>query len=360
MASTTFTGWTIGAAMAVLTVPASPSVTYAAGAPRAIVLERDQNKNKEKDKNKNDNENQDRDRDRERDRGTDQERITKRFKVGATGSLLLTNVSGDIQITGGPGSEIVIDAVKHARSRGGDDGRQQLQNLDVSIQETAGRVEVRTYHRGKNDRSWVDYVVSVPSGARVDVQSVSGEVQVSRVQGETRAESVSGNVTATALGRVTQVKSVSGDVEVTNSQSDSELTISTVSGNIRGSSIKARGILVNSVSGDSLLRGCECGRAQLKSVSGTVEYSGPLAQGGRYEANVHSGDIRFMPSGPVGYELEASTFSGDIRTEGPIKVTSMSRNRGPGRSVHGVAGNGGAFIDLSSFSGDIVVGVGGK
>lgn len=384
MASTIFTGWTIGAALTALAIPASPSVTIASAqsgaAPRVAVITRtdvrpdvrvhvdvdvDQ-RDRDRDQDRRDrelerNRNQNRDRDRDQERGGEEERISKRFKVGANGSLLLTNISGDIQVTGGSGSEIVVEAVKHARSRGGDDGRQQLQNLDVSIQESAGRVEVRTYHRGKNDRSWVDYVVTVPTGARVDVQSVSGEVHVTKVNGETRAESVSGNVTAMGLGRVTLLKSVSGDVELTNSQSDSELTISTVSGNIRGGSIKARAIVVSTVSGDGQLRGCECGRAQLKSVSGSVEYAGPLAQGGRYEANVHSGDIRFLPSGPVGFELEANSFSGDIHTDGPLKVTSSNRNsHGPGRSVRGTAGNGGAFVELTSFSGDIVVSSGGK
>jgi DUF4097 and DUF4098 domain-containing protein YvlB len=361
MASTLLTRWTLAAALAALMTPAAPALAHAAsGSTAAQDVERDQGARgyKEKDKDKDKDKDGDQDRGRGRDAGGDeeQERIAKSFKVGATGSLVLTNISGDIRVTGGSGAEIVIDAVKHARGRGGMDGRQQLQNLDVSISEAGGRVEVRTYHRGKNDRSWVDYTVTVPAGTRVDLQSVSGDVTVRNVKGETRAESVSGNVVCDGLGRVTQIKSVSGNVELTNSQSDTDLLLSTISGDVRAAALKARGLTLSTVSGEASIKGCECTRAQLKTVSGSLSYSGPLAQGGRYEGNAHSGDIRFFPSGPVGYELEASTFSGDIHTEPPLKVTSSSRGHGPGQSLRGVAGNSGAFLVLTTFSGDIQVG----
>lgn len=376
MASTLFTRWTLGAALAVLAAPAS-STALAAGrdaaasgtatpvaratsssradgdATQTRVRERERERAREVERERE--QQQDRER-RGRDEGQEDERITKSFKVGSSGSLLLTNISGDIRVTGGSGSEIVIEAIKHARSGRNGDGATQLRNLDVSIQESGGRVEVRTYHRGKNDRSWVDYVVTVPSGARVDLQSVSGGVQVKAVQGETRAESVSGDVVGAGLGRVTQLKSVSGNVELTNSQSDSELTVSSISGDVRAASLKARSVVLTTVSGEAIVKGCECNRAMLKSVSGNLEYAGAIMSGGRYEANAHSGDIRFTPSGSAGYELEASTFSGDIHTEPPLKVTSSSRGRGPGQSLRGTAGNGGAFLDLTTFSGDIFVG----
>ena len=78
-------------------------------------------------------------------RGPEQtERIAKTFKVGANGSLDLSNVSGDITITEGGGDTISIEAVKRAR---GGDAKDQFARTTVEMVERGGRVEVTTSTR---------------------------------------------------------------------------------------------------------------------------------------------------------------------------------------------------------------------
>jgi DUF4097 and DUF4098 domain-containing protein YvlB len=126
--------------------------------------------------------------------------------------------------------------------------------------------------------------------------------------------------------------------------------------------LKAPSIDADSVSGDVRLRNCTCDRVHLTSVSGDLEYVGQITRSGRYEIKTHSGGIRLAVPGSSGFEIDANSFSGDISFDPPITTVLSQGKRGPmpGRVAHGVIGNGGAFVELSSFSGDIVVNRGGK
>ena len=88
------------------------------------------------------------------------------------------------------------------------------------------------------------------------------------------------------------------------------------------------------------------------SVSGSVEFGGTLAKGGRYELNSHSGDVRVVLSGATGFELEANSFSGSIRSDLPLK---MQGDVGRRRSVQGVFGDGSAVLSVTTFSGSVVI-----
>jgi DUF4097 and DUF4098 domain-containing protein YvlB len=191
---------------------------------------------------------------------------------------------------------------------------------------------------------------------------VSGSLQLHGVKGELRGETVSGDVTGSGLGRVATLKTMSGDVRVNGVESDGPLVLSAMSGHTMIENLKARSVEANSVSGDVRLRGCTCDRVHLASVSGDLEYAGQITRSGRYEIKTHSGGIRLMVPANSGFEIDANSFSGDISFDPPITTILSQGRRGPmpGRLAHGVIGNGGAFVELSSFSGDIVVNRGGK
>ena len=70
--------------------------------------------------------------------------------------------------------------------------------------------------------------------------------------------------------------------------------------------------------------------------------------------------------GKTGFELNASTFSGDITSD--LELTSTfggeadrratgraARPRTPGQRVRGTFGDGGALLELNSFSGDVKI-----
>lgn len=292
------------------------------------------------------------------------ERFSKTARVGRTGVFDLSNISGDIIVTGGGGDDVKIEAVKRARARDGDDAKRLLDELRIEVVETANRVEVRTlYPRNRRNYSGsVDYTISMPSGASATLRTVSGDVRVSNVKGELRAESVSGDMVTSGASNLSLVKTVSGDIEVTDATADGEVSVSTVSGNLTARGLKARWLDLGSVSGDVLLTNVTSERATVKSVSGNLEYAGPLARSGRYELTTHSGTVRLAVSGTTGFELEATTFNGDVRSDFPLTLRGgmgpegrTGRRSRLNRSIRGSYGDASAIVNLKSFSGDIVV-----
>jgi DUF4097 and DUF4098 domain-containing protein YvlB len=297
-----------------------------------------------------------------RDRGPEQtDRFSRRVKLGRDGRVSVGNVSGDIVVTGGSGDEVSIEAVKRAR---GD--QNQLANVRIVVDDRAGRVEIRTEYdssrSGRGNNVSVDYTITVPSGAAVEMKSVSGNVKVSGVRGAVRAESVSGNVTTSDTPKVEAAKSVSGNVTLSGIQNDGDLSASSVSGTVSAKSVKAHALDIGSVSGDLVVTDVTCERLNAKSVSGGFEYVGSIARGGVYDVNLHSGTVRFVLANPPGFELTANTFSGSIRSDLPLTIGgdrdsgSGGRPRGINRqTMRATFGDGSAMLTLRTFSGDIVI-----
>ena len=269
--------------------------------------------------------------------------FSRTLRVGPSGALDLSNVSGDIEIRGGPGDEIEIAAQK--------DGDPSL--VDIEVSQTADRVRVETrYKKGADGGASVDFTVTVPAGTTVSARSVSGDVGLHDVTGEIRAESVSGDVTVANAGNLLLAKSVSGDVTIQSATSQKEPEISSVSGDVLVSGLSARGVTVNSVSGDVVLTDTDCERASVESMSGAIRYGGNIAPRGRYEFQSHSGNVELQIANEIGFELAAKTFSGSIESDFPI--TPNAGGRGDG-DVRGVYGDGSALVQASTFSGNVSI-----
>jgi hypothetical protein len=289
--------------------------------------------------------------------------FAKTVRLGRSGTFELSNVAGDITITGGGGDDVRIQAVKRVRRQNESDARALLREIDIQVIERTGLVEVRTeLPRRRNVGAAVDYTIALPSGANVDVRTVSGTVRVSNVRGELRAESISGDVTAASVARVRTLKSLSGNIEVNDAEGD-EMAANTASGSVKARNVKARTLEFESVSGDIQFTDAQSDRVMLKTISGNIEYGGRLARSGRYEMASHSGNVRIVPVGSIAFDLEASTFSGDVRSDFPLTLrgggpgNNFTGGRGPrlNRTIRGSIGEGGALLSIRSFSGNVVI-----
>jgi DUF4097 and DUF4098 domain-containing protein YvlB len=296
-----------------------------------------------------------------RDRGPEQtDRFSAKYKIGRDGRFSLSNISGDIVVTGGGGDEVSVEATKRAR---GD--RSALGDVRIQADSGAGRVDIRTeYPRMSHTNVSVDYTVTVPNGASVELHSISGTVKVTGVRGNVRIETVSGGVTASDTPNVELAKTVSGDVSLSGISTDGNVTAGTVSGTVSAKGLKAKRLDLSSVSGDITLSDVNVTSVHAKSVSGGFEYTGTIQKGGDYDVNVHSGTIRFALSNPSGFYLNADSFSGSIRTDFPVTIGGTatrddsdrnSRRMRMGQSIRGSNGDGSATLTLRTFSGSIVI-----
>jgi DUF4097 and DUF4098 domain-containing protein YvlB len=293
------------------------------------------------------------------------ERLTKTVRIGADGEIDVSNIAGDIVVTRGSGSDATIEAVKTARGRTADDARQMLGLVQVDITERAGRVEVRTnYPRGEENRRnnrrnisvSVAYTITAPPGTRMTLASISGNVRVTDIKGDLSVNSISGDLRIANAGRIASAKSISGAVEIADTQIDGTLEAGSVSGSVVVRRVRARRVDLGTVSGNVVLQDVQCDRVQGHSVSGNVEFSGVLSRNGRYEMNSHSGEIRIAIPGDVGFELDASSFSGSVRSDLPLTLRGREGgDRGRQHALRGVHGDGSAVLDVTTFSGSIVI-----
>ena len=292
------------------------------------------------------------------------ERFSRTLKVGANGEIMISNIAGNVTVTRGGGNDATLEVIKTARGRSTEDAKELLGLVQVDIIERGARTEIKTrYPQGdewrRNNRRNVNvsvtYNLAAPAGTRVSVSSISGSISATDITGDLALESVSGSVRIANAGRVAAAKSISGNVEVVDTEIEGLLEASSVSGMVTIREVKARRAELGSVSGNVLVQDVTCERLEAQTVSGDVDFAGAFARNGRYELSSHSGSVRAAVAGNVGFELEATSFSGSVRSDIPLKSSSSGRGRGHQQSLEGVYGDGSAILELSTFSGSIVI-----
>ena len=293
------------------------------------------------------------------------DRQTKTVKIGAGGELTLANIAGDIVVTRANGAEATIEIVKTARARTVEDARDMLGLVTVSVTERTGRADVKTVYprddemRRNNRRNInvsVAYTVSAPAGTRLTIGSVSGSIKVSDIKGDLSANSISGGVRIASAGRIAAAKSVSGDVEIVDTETDGAVDVQSISGSVALRKVTAQRVDVGSISGSVVVQDVHCDRIEAHSISGSVEFAGTLAKGGRYQLTSHSGDVRIAVSSATGFEIEANSFSGSVRSDLALTLQGDRGRDGSGRrAVRGVFGDGSAVLNVTTFSGNVVI-----
>ena len=294
------------------------------------------------------------------------ERFSRKVKLDRDGRVSVANIAGDIVVMGGSGDEVSIEAVKRTR---GD--RSELAAVRITVDERPGRVEIVTEgEQNRSDRNRrsnhvsVDYTISMPAAAALELRSISGSVKVTGVRGAVRAETISGDVTAVDTPKLETAKTTSGNVSVTGVSLEGDLAAASVSGNVTARNVKAHGLDLGSVSGSITVIDAVCDRLGAKSVNGSIDYSGAISKMGRYEITTHSGSVRLALSNPPGFELNANTFSGSIRSDFPMTIGGTAANDRDrtgrrtmfnSRSMRATYGDGSATLTIRTFSGEIVI-----
>lgn len=295
------------------------------------------------------------------------ETVTRTLNIGASGELEISNLSGDIVITRGGGSRVQIEALKIAHAGTPDAAREALGLVTVDFVERGSRAEVRTSYPRNERRNLnvsVQYTVSAPEHTRISARSLSGNIRVSDIRGDLKLVSLSGNVVVQNAARVVSAQSTSGNVEITNLRSDVALEAKTVSGHLAVRQSSARAMELGSVSGDLVISDVTCDRLEAQTISGSIDFASPLQRNGRYELTAHSGVVKMVPRGNVGFELEASSFSGTIETA--LELQNVTQNAsgagwrragGRTRSLSGTYGDGSATLEVTTFSGTVILGM---
>lgn len=299
-------------------------------------------------------------RDAERANWVDTDTIVREFKGGDGVTLDLLNMLGDVVVVGGKGRDGKLSIVRKVQGHGSD-AAALLKAIEIDVTEHANRVAVRstmprntTPQRNWRPRVRMDYQIALPAGTALELKNMQGNVRLTNVAGDVRVETTAGDVVGESLSRVRMLRSMSGDVLLTHSVIDGDANLQSVSGNVIASGVKATSLTMGTVSGNIQVKESSSARALVRTVSGDVEFAVAPRKAGRYEIKTHAGNIFVFAPGTSGFEFEANTFRGDVKTDVKIDDSTPSRGGGP-RQVRGSVGDGSAFFDLTSFTGDIRV-----
>jgi len=280
---------------------------------------------------------------------------TKTLQLGANGSLELKNVSGNITVTAGSGRDTTVQIVRLSKGRTEADAKLGLDRVKVQVDARGDRATVDATYPNENRPPYsvsVDYTVTAPAGTRLTVRSISGNTVVKGITGDVSADVVSGGIRISDAGSVSSATTISGDVQITNASVKGSMNVSTVSGTMTLDQIKCQRLSGSVISGEVHAKDVACDNAELKSLSGSVDYTGPLTKNGRYELQTHSGNVHVTITGSVGFELQASTFSGQVRLDPPLELQRSTMTR---KSARGTVGDGSAVVTATAFSGNVVI-----
>jgi hypothetical protein len=263
---------------------------------------------------------------------TFEERLEKTFAVGRGCQLTVSNVTGSITVQADERDDVHLMAVKRL------DGHGDPDHTDIQIYQEGNRIIARTRFqnesrllaglRGKKPCA-VDYTVHVPTHCDMDVNQITGTVQVSGVSGQVAVNVVEGAVDLREIVGRTRVKAVSAAVD--------------------GSHWSGRAT-VNTVSGPIDIADANLSRVKANTVSGAVSIDTSIDKIGQYIFHSVSGDVSFVLPSEQGVESHGSTISGHLLCDLPHEFTR--RGRGGWRAT---INGGGPPVRFQSVSGDLVL-----
>jgi DUF4097 and DUF4098 domain-containing protein YvlB len=192
--------------------------------------------------------------------------------------------------------------------------------------------------------------VTVPVGVALTVDSVTASIVVRGVAGATlEVDNVSGDVDLDTGANEVEVNTVSGDAKIAARSGD--VDVESVSGDVEVSGALVGRIQLEAVSGRLVLD--SSGKAKQVDagvVSGDIELRTGLQPGGKLKAESLSGNLVVVLPRDASARVNASSFTGSIRS--PLGKVETEEH-GPGSSLETTLGSGDGRIDLETFSGDL-------
>lgn len=252
-------------------------------------------------------------------------------------SIRVYNLAGSIRVIGWNRDSVDVRATVASGSRLYFGGSRTAMKLGVEAEAAPGATPPS------------QLVLRVPVGARVwlksatasaDVESISGEVDVSTVSGNIRvrgepsllaAESMEGTLDIGGSATVLKLKAAGGDIQFEGSAAD--VTVSTVSGDIH------------------LTIAGPVATGRVESVTGSITWAGEVASSGSLDLQTHGAHIQLALPRSQDAEIDVSAFSGKVMNGFP----SAQRSALPGKPVRYVLGSGGPHIAVRSLKGGVTI-----
>lgn len=282
--------------------------------------------------------------------------VEKSFLVDPGVHLRVSTSGGEIRVDPLAGNTVHVTAREHIRASSESDADLVLQKLDLVIEQHGNDVVASAsfkddgnFHFGSWPPVEVDFIVTVPPSASVDLKTSGGDVAVGDLGGTVLARTSGGEINLGKIG---------GEVEATTSGGNVGLAA-------------GQGRVKLSTSGGTITAGRLVGPAELRTSGGDIKVD---AVEDTVNAHTSGGDVRVMFEGRLkgdsslttsggdvratvgpeaGFHLAASTSGGDVRADG---LTITIEHGGVGKSsLSGDVNGGGPRLELRTSGGDVNV-----
>ncbi|MBD2870330.1 DUF4097 family beta strand repeat-containing protein [Paenibacillus arenilitoris] len=284
------------------------------------------------------------------------------------GDVKLTSARGRIAVKRSPDDTIRLHYTVAASAKDKETAERKLEAVKVEERTADGRLSLAATANGKpvDDGSVkLGYVLHIPGGMKLSLESENGFVTVDGVQGDVEIASysdileltgVSGYVAVDASYGSLYLSGIKGGLDYKNRYG--EATIEDVEGAIALMSRTGYTHLTG-IAG-SIAADAESGSLHLRDTTGPVRIVGrgtalQLEQiQGDIDVSTDSGDATFILPEAEGYALSASAQNGAIRTSLPFPVEPAADDSGKSL-LEGVIGTGRWSIDVQAVSADIIL-----
>ena len=271
--------------------------------------------------------------------------LDRNFPFATDGTIEVSNVRGNVTITGGNHDGIKLGGSLGAGSKLAVEGN--ARRLEMRVEAEKG-----SWFGGNGPRNDTNLMLDVPHGVSVKLDVVSSNGILDNVDGKSiEVNNVSGNVRVAAAAHSIEIDSVSGDVilRVTRAGATERAHLQTVSGNIKADGADGR-VKLETVSGTVTFAAPTVTELGAESVSGNIEATFVPTKGARVRAETMSGNLRLHLPADLAARIHAETFSGSLKTDyGKVVKAEF----GPGSSLDVDSGDSGTRIDAQSFSGNV-------
>ena len=276
----------------------------------------------------------------------------ERLSVPAGTMLEVGTGSGSIDITSGPGRDVVVVGKVRVNRESfwnrGDADEILQQVLDNPPVELSGERLIVGHFKDRSigRRVSVSYEIVVPADTSVDAKAGSGSVSVRDIAAPVVVGSGSGRLKVENIGGPVKAKAGSGSIRAEGVAG--EFKGSTGSGGIFMSQTSPGDVKASSGSGSIELVGV-VGALKANAGSGRIEVDG--RQEGDWTIGSGSGSITVRLPDDAAFNLDAESNSGGITLEHPLMVQGKISKR----HIRGEVRGGGPLLRVDTGSGGITI-----
>jgi DUF4097 and DUF4098 domain-containing protein YvlB len=248
-----------------------------------------------------------------------------RFPVGPKANVSVETQYGSITVKPGSANQVVVVAFLKS------------DKVEVDSSQKGNRIAIESHMlQGADQQSGqVDYEVTVPPDAAVNLRSSTGPLS---------AEGLHGDLTFEGTTAPVDVRHVSGG----------HVHVKTMSGTVNLSDIRGGHVEITSISGEVHLTSVTGPLVQVNSGSGKITYDGDFGSGGDYHFTTHTGDIEALVPAATSADFSAHSVLGKVHNDLPLEPREHGRlSWAAGSSFVGTVGKAASKVVLRSLSGKI-------